>query len=228
AGIFAAGQGAQDLSELGGAELARSTGAARPLGEAPDPFPVVCHGLSCRLWKELWKLATGLAGAGQARRAPVGPHRGAPRRSLVAVPLEEGPVLDDQLRRYQRTLDLGPCQQLDLLPALHLAADGAPDRDHAAVDLGVDHAGLADDQQVVGDDLALDAPVDAERVAKAQLPEKLRALIQEPVQLLGAKALDLDHRPSRRPRRLLAFKPSTPGPGASDLSPGAAGARRGG
>jgi len=34
---------AQDLGELGGAELARSTGAGDALGEPPDALPVIGH-----------------------------------------------------------------------------------------------------------------------------------------------------------------------------------------
>ena len=60
----------------------------------------------------------------------------------------------------------------------------AADRDDPAVDLGVDLAGLADDQRVVGDDLPLSAAVDAQHVAEAQLPRELRALVEEAVQVL--------------------------------------------
>jgi hypothetical protein len=35
--------GAQDLGELGGAELARSTRAAHALGEPADPLAIVAH-----------------------------------------------------------------------------------------------------------------------------------------------------------------------------------------
>ena len=41
-------QAAQDLGELGGAELARSTGAGDPLGEPPDPLALVGHGRRLR------------------------------------------------------------------------------------------------------------------------------------------------------------------------------------
>jgi hypothetical protein len=44
AGIVVGGEAAQDLSEFGGAELARSTGAGDPLGEPPDPFAIVGQG----------------------------------------------------------------------------------------------------------------------------------------------------------------------------------------
>jgi hypothetical protein len=36
-------EGAQDLGELGGAELARSTRAAHLLGHPPDPLAIVAH-----------------------------------------------------------------------------------------------------------------------------------------------------------------------------------------
>jgi len=36
-------QGAQDLGELGGPELARSTRAAHLLGEPADPLAIVAH-----------------------------------------------------------------------------------------------------------------------------------------------------------------------------------------
>jgi hypothetical protein len=36
-------QCAQDLGELGGAELAGSAGAGDPLGQPADPLPVVAH-----------------------------------------------------------------------------------------------------------------------------------------------------------------------------------------
>jgi len=45
-------QGAQDLGELGGAELARSTGAAHALGEPADALPLVGHARA-RLYKEV-------------------------------------------------------------------------------------------------------------------------------------------------------------------------------
>src|SRR5439155_6155014 len=41
AGVVVDGKGAQDLSELSGAELARSTGARHALGQPADPLPVV-------------------------------------------------------------------------------------------------------------------------------------------------------------------------------------------
>ena len=71
--------------------------------------------------------------------------------------------------------------------------DPAADRDHPAVDLGVDLARLADDQGVVGDDPALDAAVHPHDVAEAQLPGELGALVEEPVQVLGREALHLQH-----------------------------------
>jgi len=40
-GVVGEGKGAQDLSELSGAELARSTGARHALGQPADPLPVV-------------------------------------------------------------------------------------------------------------------------------------------------------------------------------------------
>jgi hypothetical protein len=41
AGVGGGGQCAQDLSELSGAELARSTGARHALGQPADALPVV-------------------------------------------------------------------------------------------------------------------------------------------------------------------------------------------
>ena len=43
AGVVRLRQGAQDLGELGGAELARSTRAGDPLGEPADPLALVGH-----------------------------------------------------------------------------------------------------------------------------------------------------------------------------------------
>jgi hypothetical protein len=42
-GVVVLGQAAQDLSQLGRAELAGSTRAGHPLGQAPDPLALVAH-----------------------------------------------------------------------------------------------------------------------------------------------------------------------------------------
>ena len=43
AGVVGGGESAQDLSELGGAEFARSTGTEDPLRQAQDAGPLVFH-----------------------------------------------------------------------------------------------------------------------------------------------------------------------------------------
>ena len=84
------------------------------------------------------------------------------------------------------------------MPAVHPPAHRPPDGDHSAVDVRVHLARFPDDQRVVGDDLPLEAPVDAQGIPKAELPQELRPLVHEPVQILGRQALELDH-PSSTP-----------------------------
>ena len=69
AGVVRLRQGAQDLGELGGAELARSTRAGDPLGEPPDPLALVGH----------------RKGPGPRRGAASGPRRARARRSPRAA-----------------------------------------------------------------------------------------------------------------------------------------------
>src|SRR5262245_49946274 len=129
------------------------------------------------------------AGSGRGGEGPPGrpPH--------LAGPLEERPVLDDELRGDEGGLDLRAGEELDALTSVDAAGDGPPYRDDAAVDLRLHLPRLADDERVVGHDLALQPSVDAHRVAEAQLPQELRPLVHEPVQVLArGEALDLDHR----------------------------------
>src|SRR5687767_3386523 len=143
----------------------------------------------------------------------------------VALPLEKRPLFDEQLGGNERRLHPGAGQQLDALAAVHATGDRAPDRDHVALDVGVDAARLPDDEGVVGHDPPLDAAVDAEGVLEAELALELRALVHEPVQLLGGESLDLQHPPSGRaagaPPRRGGSAPSPSGPrgGARGAAP---------
>src|SRR5207247_3584278 len=130
--------------------------------------------------------------------APRGKEGSLGRGAHLAVALEESAVLDHELGGDQGGLHLRAGQELDPLPPVHPPAHGAPDGDHSAVDVRVHLARLPDDQRVVGDDLPLEAPVDAEGVPKAELPQELRPFVHEAVQILGRQAFELDH-PSSTP-----------------------------
>ena len=128
AGVSGGGEGAQDLSELGGTELARSTGAGDPLREPPDPFPVVRH----LLYKFVYGRAAGSGGAPRLKRAA----RWRPRARRAGPPPSPGwrpPPC--RTRPGRRPLPRspggappgwparGPGQHLDALPALDAAGN---------------------------------------------------------------------------------------------------------
>src|SRR5258706_188260 len=153
------------------------------------------------LYKELWLLQS----------PPAGREEGSLRgRAHLAVALEESAVLDHELRGDEGGLDLRAGQELDALASVHPPADRAPDGDDAAVDVRVHLARLADDQGVVGDDLPLEPPVDAQGVAEAELAQELRPLVHEAVEVLGRGALELDH--PCLPRKSPSASPGRPAP----------------
>ena len=99
------------------------------------------------------------SGARMAAAAPPQRHHRAlaAGRAHVAVALEEGALLDHQARREEGGLHACSRRAARCAGGPAPAADRAADGDDAAVDLRVDLPGLADDQRVVGDDLALHA-----------------------------------------------------------------------
>src|SRR5258706_13503727 len=153
------------------------------------------------LYKELWLLQS----------PPAGREEGSLRgRAHLAVALEESAVLDHELRGDEGGLDLRAGQELDALASVHPPADRAPDGDDAAVDVRVHLARLADDQGVVGDDLPLQPPGDAQGFAEAELAQELRPLVHEAVEVLGRGALELD--PPCLPRKSPSASPGRPAP----------------
>ena len=114
------GQGAQDLGELGGAELARSTRAGDPLGERGGCAPARRSCCYRRLCSAGLRRGSGPAAARRPRRARTTARlRG---RAHVALALEEGPVLDHELGRDQVACTRAAGQELDALRALDPAA----------------------------------------------------------------------------------------------------------
>jgi hypothetical protein len=103
-----------------------------------------------------------------------------------AVALEEHALLHEHHGRLHVAEDARGAAQLHALGGEHVAHDLAADEDHAGVDGGVDDAFLADDERVVGGDLALELAVQHDGAAEGVLALDLRRLVDEGAEIAVA------------------------------------------
>src|SRR5205814_4031429 len=96
-----------------------------------------------------------------------------------AVAFEEHTLLDHDHGRLDVAEHAGGAAQLHALEAEDVADHLAADEDDAGADLGVDHALLADDEGIVGGDLALELAVQHDGAAERVLALDLRRLVDE-------------------------------------------------
>src|SRR5713101_7513299 len=87
----------------------------------------------------------------------------------VAVAVEHDALVHDEGRGNEVGLHAGVPAELDRVASLDLAVDLAVDHDGAAGDVGGDLRGLADDEEVVGGDLAGEGAVETDLTLEAEL-----------------------------------------------------------
>src|SRR2546426_108865 len=100
--------------------------------------------------------------------------------------LEEDAFLHDHHRRLDVAEDPRGAAQLHTLGAEHVAHHFPVDEDHARADGGVDDSLLADDERVVGDDLALELAVQHDGAAERVLAVDLGRLVDERAEVAAA------------------------------------------
>src|SRR5262249_16545599 len=141
-----------------------------------------------------------------------GTRPGAVRDALhEAFPLEDDALVDLERRGRDVALHLAGSVDLDRPLGADVADDQPLHDDLADVDLGVDLRALADDEHVVGEDLARDLPVDADRALERELALELASFAEEGVDLahdLGSLRYRHGHTLAPRARRGQSLGPS--------------------
>src|SRR5262249_32084255 len=99
----------------------------------------------------------------------------------LAGALEHDAFVDEQRGRDDVAVDARGRMQLDRPLGANVAVDASLDDDDADLNFGLDLGALADDQDVIGEDLAAKLPVDTNGPLEGQLPFKFGAAAEQRV-----------------------------------------------